>query len=147
FSITKASQTITFGTLGNKTYGDAPFALTATSSSNLAVSYAVGATDNCTVSGSTVTITGAGACTVTAAQPGNANYNPATSVPQTFSITKASQTITFSPLATAVYGSTFTLAATASSSLAVTYSVSSGSVCTLSATNTITMTNGTGICT
>ena len=32
-TITKANQTITFGTLATKTYGDAPFGLTATASS------------------------------------------------------------------------------------------------------------------
>ena len=39
------------------------------------------------MSGSTVTITGAGSCTITASQAGNVNYNPATNVPRTFNIT------------------------------------------------------------
>jgi hypothetical protein len=61
-------------------------------SSNLPVSYA--ATGNCTVNGSKLHITGAGSCSVTAAQSGNADYNAAQSVTQSFSISKAVLTVT-----------------------------------------------------
>jgi PASTA domain len=88
FSIARAGQTIVFGPLANKTYGDPDFAVSASASSGLAVSFAASA--NCTVSGSTVHLTGAGSCTVTSSQPGNANYNAAPPVSQSFSIaTKA----------------------------------------------------------
>jgi hypothetical protein len=88
FSIARAGQTIVFGPLANKTYGDPDFAVSASASSGLAVSFA--ASGNCTVSGSTVHLTGAGSCTVTSSQPGNANYNAAPPVSQSFSIaTKA----------------------------------------------------------
>ena len=46
-------------------------------------------TGQCTVSGSTVTITGAGACTLTASQGGSANYSAALSVAQSFGIAQA----------------------------------------------------------
>src|SRR5438477_235661 len=82
FSIAKANQTITFNALANKTFGDADFNVSATASSGLSVSFT--ATGNCTVSGNTVHLTGAGACTITASQAGDANYNAATNVPQTF---------------------------------------------------------------
>ena len=81
----KASQTITFGALANKTFGDPDFGVSATSTSGLAVSFA--ASGNCTVtspSPGTVHITGAGSCTITASQAGDANYNAATNVPQSF---------------------------------------------------------------
>ncbi|HEX6189545.1 MAG TPA: PKD domain-containing protein [Pyrinomonadaceae bacterium] len=55
----KPSQTITFNAPANKTYGDAPFAPSALSSSNLAVTFSV-VSGPATISGSTVTITGAG---------------------------------------------------------------------------------------
>ena len=42
--------------------------------------------DNCTVTVSTVHLTGSGSCTITAHQPGNANYLAAPDVPQTFTI-------------------------------------------------------------
>src|SRR5262249_30073422 len=93
FNIAKASQTITFGALAAKTYGDQSFSVGATASSGLVVSF--GASGNCTIATTTVTITGAGSCTITASQAGNANYLAAADVPQTFSIAKASQTITF----------------------------------------------------
>jgi hypothetical protein len=50
----------------------------------LPVSFA--ASGSCTVSGSSVHITGAGSCTITASQPGNANYNAATNVSRSFPI-------------------------------------------------------------
>src|SRR5207302_2931870 len=84
FNIAKANQTITFNALANKTFGDADFSVSATASSGLSVSFA--ATGNCTIAGNTVHITGAGSCTITAAQAGNANYNAAANVPQTFTI-------------------------------------------------------------
>ena len=63
------AQTITFGALPGVTDGVAPITLTATASSGLPVSYAV--TGPATVSGSTLTVTGAGSVTVTASQAGN----------------------------------------------------------------------------
>ena len=96
FTVNKAAQTITFGSLGAKTFGDAPFAVSATASSGLAVTFGSGG--SCSVSGSTVTITGAGSCTITASQAGDGNYQPATSVPQTFAIGQAAQTIAFTPV-------------------------------------------------
>jgi MBG domain (YGX type) len=123
FAIGKADQTITFGPLANKAYGDADFALSASASSGLAVSFA--ASGSCTVSGATVHITGAGSCTITASQAGNSNYNSASDVLRTFSIGKAEQTITFAALGNKTYGDAdFTVAASASSGLAVSFAAS-----------------------
>jgi len=80
----KASQTITFAPLADKTYGDPDFTVSATASSGLAVSF--GASGQCTVSGNTVHLTGPGSCTITASQAGNSNYSTATDVPRTFQI-------------------------------------------------------------
>ncbi|MCA6402768.1 MAG: VCBS repeat-containing protein, partial [Cytophagales bacterium] len=79
-------QTITFPALSNKTFGDAPFTLSATASSSLTVSYASSNTSVATVSGNTVTIVGAGTTTITASQAGNTNFAAATSVPQTLTV-------------------------------------------------------------
>jgi hypothetical protein len=81
---TKTNQTIAFGALVNKTYGDADFSVSATASSGLPVSFA--ASGSCTVSSATVHLTGPGSCTVTASQAGDSTYNAAAAVPQTFSI-------------------------------------------------------------
>ena len=86
FAIVKANQRITFPTLANKTVGATDFRLRASASSRLAVSFA--ARGRCRVSGSKLHITGAGSCTVTASQPGNANYRPAPKVLRTFAIAK-----------------------------------------------------------
>ena len=130
------SQTITFGTLAGRTFGDPPFTVSATASSRLPVSFA--ATGACTIAGATVTVTGAGSCTITASQAGDGTGNPAPDVAQSFTIAKASQTISF-PL---IYGQKdsvpFQVSATASSGLPVTFSIVSGPA-TVSGT-TVTMT-------
>jgi len=84
-TVGKANQTIGFGILPNKTYGDPPFAVSATGGgSTQPVVFAASGT--CTISGNIVTITGAGTCTVTASQAGDANYNAASTVVQSFTI-------------------------------------------------------------
>jgi subtilisin family serine protease len=119
-TIAQASQTITFGALADKTYGDLDFPVSATASSNLPVSF--GAAGNCTVLGSTVHITGAGSCTVTASQAGDTNYAAAADVSQTFAIAKAAQSISFAALADKTWGDgDFSVAATSSSGLAVSF--------------------------
>jgi hypothetical protein len=91
-----------------------------------------------------VTITGAGSCTITASQAGDANYAPAPDVPQTFSIAKANQTITFNPLADKTTSDPpFTVSATASSALTVGFAATGN--CTVSGT-TVTITSA-GSCT
>ena len=98
--IAKAAQTITFAAPADKTFGAAPFSLSGSASSDLAVSYAVkaGSGSSCTVSGIQVTLTGAGSCTLVASQAGNANYDAADSVERTFEIAKAAATLTLSNL-------------------------------------------------
>jgi hypothetical protein len=85
--VNKANQTIGFANPGNHTYGDPQYALTASSDSGLAVTFA--ATGGCSVSGPQATITAAVACTITASQAGDTNYNAAAPVPQTIQIAKA----------------------------------------------------------
>jgi hypothetical protein len=93
-----------------------------------------------------LTITSGGTCTVLATQPGNGNYNPAPDVQQSFSIAPTSQTITFGSLPNRKFsGASFTLHATASSGLPVSYSVGSTDSCAVSGA-TLTLT-GAGSCT
>ena len=99
---TKQDQTITFGALDGKTFGAGDFTVTATASSGLPVTFiAVG---QCTISGNSVHISGAGTCTVTAQQAGDAAYNAAQPVSQPFSIAKATPVITWATPADIVYG-------------------------------------------
>jgi len=97
----KSDQTIAFGPLVDKTYGDADFGVSATATSGLPVSFT--ASGNCSITGSTVHITGAGSCTITANQSGNASYNAAPDVSQSFTVGKATASVT--PIANGkIYG-------------------------------------------
>jgi autotransporter-associated beta strand protein len=100
--VNQASQTISFGTLATVLDDAVPFALTATASSSLTVSYASSNPLVATVSGSTVTVVGAGTTTITASQPGNTNYAAAAVVPQTLTVGRSN------PLAV-VTGSPYTV--------------------------------------
>ena len=94
FTVSPGNQTITFPSPGNQTYGVAPITLTATASSGLSVSYSVTA-GPATVSGNTLTLTGAGSVTIQASQSGNANWNAATPVSQTISVAQKTVTGSF----------------------------------------------------
>jgi hypothetical protein len=128
-------QTITFGILANKIYGDS-FTVAAEASSGLPVSFA--AAGNCSVAGFLVTTTGAGSCTITASQAGGSGYLPAPDVQQTFTIAKADQAITFNALADKFVGdAAFTVSATSTSSLPVSFAATAGD-CTVTG-NTVTL--------
>ncbi|KUG08110.1 MBG domain-containing protein [Solirubrum puertoriconensis] len=99
FRVAKADQTIGFAGLADKTFGAADFELSASSTAKLPVSFAV--TGNATLldDGKTIRLTGAGSVTVTATQPGDANYNAATAVSRTFAVGKAAATLQLGQLA------------------------------------------------
>jgi hypothetical protein len=116
----KADQEITFDFLDDGTFGDPDFDVGAFASSNLDV--VLTASGNCTVAGVTVHLMGAGSCAVTAAQAGDANFNAAPPIAQSFAIAKADQEITFDPLEDKALGDPdFTVAATADSDLPVSF--------------------------
>jgi parallel beta-helix repeat protein len=92
------SQTITFGTLANKTLVQSPVTVSATASSRLAVTFITTTPTVCTTGGTNgakITLLKVGTCTVQANQGGNATYSAAKSVNRSFTVSKASQTITF----------------------------------------------------
>jgi hypothetical protein len=105
----KGNQTITFPTITDKTVGNAPFSLTATASSTLAVAYSTDS-DKVTISGSTVTIVKAGRVIVKANQAGNNSFNAAPEVTRSFCIKPAKPTVT----ATGTDVETITLTSSAS---------------------------------
>jgi hypothetical protein len=93
-TITRASQTISFPALPNVSYGVAPFTLTATTSSGLPVTFTI-SSGPAKIEDGVLTVTGAGWVVVVASQAGDANYNPAPSVPpQGFSVAQAHLTAT-----------------------------------------------------
>jgi subtilisin family serine protease len=141
-SIAKAGQTIAFEQPAPKTWGDADFDVSPTSSSGLPVGLA--ASGDCTVTGATVHITSAGSCTLTASQGGSDNYNAAEDVARTFTIAKADQEITFAPIADRTWGDPdFDVAPASSVGLPV--SIAAEGDCSLSG-NTVHITSA-GSCT
>lgn len=141
--INRADQTITFGSLSDKTYGDPTFNVSATSSSGLPVSFQI-KSGPATLSGNTVTINGTGTVTITASQAGDSNHNAATPVNRPFNVAKTNQTITFGPLSNKTFGDAdFSVSASANSGLSVSFTASGN--CTVSGT-TAHLT-GAGSCT
>ena len=152
-TVAKGTQSISFGKIPTQTYApDSTFSLTATNSSGLSVSYASSNTNVATVSGSLVTITGAGSTTITASQTNNANFKAALPVHQVLTVAKATQYLLFSTPSTESFvqghTNTFTLLANKSSSnLPVTFTSSnphiisiSGTTATIHAKGTVTIT-------
>jgi hypothetical protein len=135
FTVAAATPTITF-TVANHTYGNAPFAVSATSNSSGAITYSV-VSGPATISGSTVTLTGAGTVVLQASQAAAGNYAAATQN-ATFTVAAVAPTITFA-VANQTFGATpFTVAATSNSSGSFTYSVVSGPATVSGSTVTLT---------
>lgn len=86
-NVAKAAQTITFAAFGSHAHTDAPFASGATASSGLTPTLVSGTPAVATVSGLTITPLTAGTSVITASQAGNANYNAATPVAHTLTLT------------------------------------------------------------
>jgi hypothetical protein len=89
----KENQTISFTALPERTLGDAPFTLSATASSILAVEFST-TSDKITISGNQVTITKAGRASIVANQAGNTVFNAALAVTQSFCIKPTKPTVT-----------------------------------------------------
>lgn len=93
-ALEKAGQAISFDPLAAATYGDAAFSVNATASSGLPVSFSAVAGSQCSVTGSTVTLTGAGSCAVQATQLGSDEFAVAAPVTQSIGIAKRLATAT-----------------------------------------------------
>ncbi len=146
-TVNKASQTITFSALVDRTFGDTNFELSAISSSGLSVSYSSSDQNVVTMTGTTVSIVGAGTASITASQSGNEDYNIAPDVIQPVTISKADQIITFNEIPDFTLGvdDPITLVAQASSALNVTFTIEGpatieGSVLTPNSSGTVTVT-------
>lgn len=85
--VTLLNQTIDFGALADKILGDADFGVAATASSGLPVNFTASGPCLFNVGTDILHITDIGTCAVTAHQPGDATYNPAEDVVQSFNIT------------------------------------------------------------
>ena len=136
FAIGVGNQTITFGAVPTVVVGKTG-TVAATATSGLAPAYSSLTSSTCTISGATVTGVTAGACTIAANQAGNSNYNAAAQATLPITIGRGSQTITFGTSPTIVVGGAGTVSATATSALAVSFSTTTPTVCSVTG-NTVT---------
>lgn len=100
-TIAKADQTIDFENPGDQTFSTEPVTLTASSTSGLAVTFVSLTAEVCQVAGNSVMMLDVGTCSIRADQSGDANYNPAPSVTQSFLIQPAAHAVgipTLSPM-------------------------------------------------
>jgi len=126
-TLANLSQTITFPTIPNQTYGVGTIILNGYVSSGLAVTYTV-PTGSASTSNNQLIVTGAGTVTVVANQLGDGNYAAAIPVTNSFVVSPANQFITAPQLPPITYGSgPINLASSAQpSGLGVIFSVLSG---------------------
>nr|MBA3707471.1 hypothetical protein [Planctomycetota bacterium] len=125
--VAKAAQTITFPSVGAHSYLGPDFAISATSSVGLTVTFSVFSGPATMVGASTVHLTGGGSVVLRASQSGNANYAAALDVDQTMVASGAAQTITFTPVGSKAYlDPDFDLVATSTSGLPVSFARISG---------------------
>ncbi|MTI40897.1 T9SS type A sorting domain-containing protein [Fulvivirga lutimaris] len=129
--VNKASQTINFEALPEKTFGESAFELSSTSDAGLEVSFLSSDESVAVISGTTVTIVGAGVTTITASQSGNNNFESATDVEHTLTIHKANQTLSFDAIPVLGIGENYSLSAMASSGEMVDFSSSDETVATI----------------
>lgn len=101
-SNTLRAQTITFGPLSPVTYGASAFTLAASASSGLPVVYTI-VSGPATLSGDTLTVTGAGTVVIAADQPGDATFAAAATVTQSLTVNRATLMLTADD-ASRVYG-------------------------------------------
>ncbi len=143
--VAKSDQTIS-GLAADPTSGvvGGSSTLSATASSGLPVSFGSSTPSICSVTGSTVSYSAIGTCTVTADQAGDDDYNPAAQVTIDIAVSQGSQVITLFNLIPGYgyVGSTSTLVAVASSGLTVTFASITPSVCTVSGNTVSFLTEG-----
>jgi hypothetical protein len=135
-AIATGSQTVTFNATPPPTYApNGGFAISASASSGLPVTFSSSTPLVCTTAEGTVFMLGAGTCTIVANQAGNANYGPAPPATQTLGIAKAQPVLTLSGAPGTLHvGETIALVTTSSDGTgAISYVVSGP--CTLVSTN------------
>lgn len=155
----RGAQTVSVNSITPKTLGDAPFAVTSSATSGLRVVLTTSTPQVCSVAGNdtvvagitggTVSVLGAGTCTILANQPGDADFEPAPQVSVSFTVNKANQaTLTlFADDTTATAGQIVRLSTLGGSGTgAVTYTESAdpGDICSVDANTGLVTFTGTG---
>ena len=146
-SVNKIGQTITFNNPGAQNFGTTP-TLAATASSLLTPTFTSTTTGICGItSGGLLAFVTPGTCTIKADQNGNSSYNAAPTVSQSFTVNRATPSVTFGTAPTPTYLSgNFTVSAstTNTDSPSLTYSYVSGPCAFVS--GAIFSSSGAGTC-
>lgn len=146
-TIGKATQNISFVQPGDQVFAvNRTFMLSASNSVPLPVTFVSANPAVVSVSGTTATIRAAGTARLTATNTGNANFHPA-GASWTVPVAKANQTITFDALANQVFAPNrkFTLSATSSAGLPVTFTSLNTSVVTIAGNVATLRAGGTAV--
>ncbi|MGA1570200.1 MAG: glycine-rich domain-containing protein, partial [Ilumatobacteraceae bacterium] len=146
-TVIKADQTVFFTStppLMPRPNGTYAVSAKSTSGLSVALSVALGSSAVCTLIGGEVTFTTSGACTITAVQMGDSNFNAAAPVAQTIDVGKLNQSITFAQPADRDFGDpVFALSATASSGLPAVFTTQTPAVCQVSGADVSIVAAGT----
>ncbi|HBA83014.1 MAG TPA: hypothetical protein DCZ95_02865, partial [Verrucomicrobia bacterium] len=110
-TVAKSDQTITFLPIGDQVT-TSKVGLAATASSGLSVSFATNNGPAVMADGTNLSFTGAGSVSIVASQAGNASWNPAPDVTNTFNVTKAQAGVYLSSLTQAYDGAARNVTAT-----------------------------------
>jgi uncharacterized protein (DUF1800 family) len=120
-----APSILSFSTIPNHIYGDAPFAVSASSKSSAAIKYAL-LSGPATLTGNFVTITGTGTITLSATQVADIN-NPAQAATASFAVNPATPVLNFAAIANHSYGdAAFPVSASSTSDGLISYAIVSG---------------------
>jgi large repetitive protein len=150
--VVKSCQEINFPQPGDRTFGDPPSDLQASTCSGLEITLSLVGSDPgvATMSGYTLTILGAGNLVITASQTGSdpLEFEGAPEVVRTLTVHKKGQTITFAPLPPkSRWDPPFTPGASASSGLSVSYQSSDESVAAIAGDKVVIKGAGTAVIT
>ncbi|MEY4164713.1 MAG: hypothetical protein RL419_555, partial [Actinomycetota bacterium] len=144
FEILKGSDSISFPQLADRSYSPSAFdpSISAASSRNPSVQVAAGSSSVCRMVSGAVEMLAAGACELTASLGDSTDWNAAEDVTRSFTVSQASQTISFTQPGEQEVGTNLVLAATSSSSLSVSYSSASTGICSVSSSTVTFLTGG-----
>ncbi len=146
FAVTAGDPVLAFVAIPAHTVGDAAFTVATTTKSSGSISYAV-VSGPATVSGNSVTVTGAGTVTLQASEAAAGNYAAATAT-ASFAVATAAATpgaLTFAPIGPQTFPeAAFAVTATSASPAAITYTMTgpgwiSGNSVTLVGTGMVTV--------
>lgn len=141
FTVNAATPVLSFAPIAAHTFGDASFAVSASSASAGAITYSV-TSGPATMVGNQLTLNGAGTVTLSAQQAATANYTAATAT-ASFTVNAATPTLSFTAVGSKMLGvAAFGVTASSVSTGNISYSVQSGPATIIG--NQVTL-NGVGM--